>query len=92
MEVGGFGAGVGQAVLDGVEDQLSELLDRLGEFDERRETTPLGPGQPADQQWLGGGEVAGLKDRAELFLEQVGAVERAVGGRDAGQGGALVGA
>jgi hypothetical protein len=66
--VGGLGAGVGQAVLHGVEDQLLELLDRLGELGERRETTPLGPGQPADQQALGGGEVAGLEDRPQLLV------------------------
>jgi hypothetical protein len=66
--VGGLGAGVGQAVLHGVEDLLLELLDRLGELGERRETTPLGPGQPAGQQALGGGEVAGLEDRPQLLV------------------------
>ena len=50
------------------EDQLLELLDRLGELGERRETTPLGPGQPADQQAPSGGEVAGLEDRPQLLL------------------------
>lgn len=71
----GPGAGVGQAVLDGVEDQLLEFLDGFGEFDERWEVTLARPGQLADQQAPRGGEVGGLEDRAELLFERVGAVE-----------------
>ncbi len=91
MGVGGLRAGVGQDVFDGVEDQLLEFLDCLGELDERWEPAPRRLGEPAGQQGCGGGEVIGLEDRPELFLEQVGAVEQAVGGLDTGQGGALIG-
>ncbi len=89
--VGGLGAGIGLAVFDGIEDQMLVLGDRLGELDERRETAALRPCEPADQQAPGRGEVAGLEDRPELLFQEVGAVERPVGGLDAGQRGALVG-
>jgi len=88
--VGGLGAGARQAVGDGVEDQLPVALDRLGELDERWETASLGPREPADEQRRRGGQITGLEDRPELLFQEVGAVERPVGGLDAGQGAALV--
>jgi hypothetical protein len=77
-------------VFDGIEDQMLVLGDRLGEFDERVQAAALRPREPPDEQAPGRGEVAGLEDRPELLFEQVGPVERPVGGLDPGQCAALV--
>jgi hypothetical protein len=52
VSVGALAAGVGQAVLDGVEDELPVPLDRSHELGERFEPAALRPGDPADQQRL----------------------------------------
>ena len=69
MGVGGLGAGVGQAVLDGIQDQGLVVLDGLGELDERLEAAPLRPGDPAAQQPSGVAQLDCLEDRPELLLE-----------------------
>jgi hypothetical protein len=66
--VGGLGTGVGQAVLDGVEDQLTVFLDGLGQLGERGQAAALGPGQPSCEQGGRGGRVTGLEDCPELFF------------------------
>jgi hypothetical protein len=52
--------------------------DAAGEVDERGELAACGPGQPLVKQF-DALFPAGGEDATELFLEQVGAVERAVG-------------
>jgi hypothetical protein len=60
------------------------LGDRSGEFHERRQPGPTGPLQPTIEQATrcGGGE---LVDLAQLFLEQVRAIQVGVGLLDRGE-------
>jgi hypothetical protein len=69
---------------------LAVFLDGLGECDKRGQAAALSPGQPPCQQGCCCGQVMGLEDRSELFFKEVGPIERAVGGLDGGQRGALV--
>ena len=73
-----FGAGVGEAVVDGGGDPGAVLGDRLGELDERREATAARPFQPGVEQLYR----LGLRepvDLSQLLLEQVGAIQPLVG-------------
>jgi len=44
---------VGDAVLDGVEDQVPPQAHGLGHLDERRQTGAAGPGAPPVEQFIG---------------------------------------
>jgi len=68
MRVGGLDPGVGQAVLDRVEDQLPVPGDGLGELDEGGESAALGPGDPAGQQRPRRGQIAAGEDLPELLV------------------------
>lgn len=57
--------------------KVPEAGDGLGEPDEGGDAASASPGDPADQQCPGLGQL-GLEDHAELFFEQVGSVDRAV--------------
>ena len=83
-----FDAGVGQAVLDRREDPVTLHDDRAGELDERRQPAPPRPLQPTVEQSLGG-RGRELVNLAQLFLEQVGAVEPGVGALDLSELGGL---
>ena len=83
-----FDAGVGEPVGDRGLDHSALLGDPSGELDERLEAAASGPAQPGLEQREGlvGGDAV---DLAELFVEQVGAVERLVGLLDPGELGLL---
>jgi hypothetical protein len=78
VDVGGFGAGVGQAVLEGVGDVGPVVADRAGEFDERGQ---LGVPRPRDQpvEEVLAVVAFDLEHVAYLFFHQVGPVDRRVG-------------
>lgn len=81
---------VGEAVLDCGQDPGALLGDGAGELDERRQAASARPLDPAVQER--DGRISGEPvDLPELFLEQVGAIEPAVGGLDVGELGALAG-
>jgi hypothetical protein len=73
-----FDAGVGEAVLDRGDDSGALLGDGLGQLDERREPTSPGPRDPLVEQRDRGGRRQPV-DLAQLLLEQVAAIQRAVG-------------
>ena len=78
--VGGFGSCVRHAVfVEGVPDQLLEPFDRAGQCDEFVESGAACPGDPAGEELFSSAAFGG-EDRADLFLEQVGAVEGGVRG------------
>ena len=73
----------------GVPDQLLEPFDGAGQCDEFVESGAACPGDPAGEELFSSAAFGG-EDRAELFLEQVGAVEGGVRGPDLGQALSLV--
>ena len=77
-------ARVTETVLEGGLDRREVGLDRLGEVDERGQAAAPGPGKPTAQH-LQRPVVRELEDLAELLLEEVAAVQRAVGTSDVGQ-------
>jgi hypothetical protein len=73
LGVEAFDAAVGDAVFDGVEDEVAALAQGAGALDERFEPGALGSDAPAVQHYGGlvAGEVAG-EDGPELFCHLVG--------------------
>jgi hypothetical protein len=86
--VSGDESDLGVDLLDRGEDPVALVGDCPGELDERRQTRSARPFQPAVEQAVrgGGGE---LVDLAQLFLEQVCAVQPGVGLLDRGGLGGL---
>src|SRR5258705_12953266 len=89
MGCGGFTAGIGQSVVEGVADQGQVVADGRGQLDEFGDTAAGSPGDPPGEQ-----DPAGLasrgEHRAELLLEQVGPIETVVGLSDGRDRGALL--
>src|SRR5258705_12743322 len=88
MGCGGFTAGIGQSVVEGVADQGQVVADGRGQLDEFGDAAACGPGDPAGEQDPAGFASRG-EYRAELLLEQVGPVETVVGLGDDRDRGAL---
>jgi hypothetical protein len=66
--VGGFTAGVGQSVVEGVADQGQVVADGCGQLDEFGDAASGGPGDPPGEQDPSGFASRG-EYRAELLLE-----------------------
>jgi hypothetical protein len=56
-----------------------------GQLDERRQPAAAGPHQPAVEETQGAPGLAEVEDRAELLLQEVGALEAPVGLLDEGE-------
>ena len=89
LVVQAFEAGVGESEADGGEDPVAVAAQGAGELDEGPEFGACGPGQPGVEVRGGLGGVGELVEGAQLFFEQVGAVERLVGGLDVRERSAL---
>jgi len=86
LGVESFDATVGDAVLDGVEDEVPASAHGLGHLDEGFQAGALGPGTPAIEEGgrLVPGQVTG-QDGPELLLPLVGPPDATPVATDAGQ-------